>query len=62
MPGAATPFERIAMKLGRWISAIGRGLWRQACRACIERCALIAGTALGGELLDETYFYEKKIS
>jgi hypothetical protein len=50
------------MKLGKWIAALGRGLQQQALRACVERCALIAGTALGGEMLAELYPHEKKAS
>ena len=33
------------MKLSALITAFGRGLLRQACCACIERCGLIAGAS-----------------
>jgi hypothetical protein len=48
------------MKLEKWIVALGRGLWRHACRGCIERCGVVAGAAHGGEILSETYFCEEK--
>jgi hypothetical protein len=35
----------------QWLRALGRAMARQACRACIERCGLIAGSAAGGEAL-----------
>ena len=33
------------MKLTKLMRALGRAVARQACRACIERCDLIAGSA-----------------
>lgn len=37
------------MNLTQWLRACGRTLARQACRACIERCGLIAGSVGCGE-------------
>ena len=44
------------MKITEWIDALAISLARQLYRACIERCALVAGTACCGDAAAAMFF------
>lgn len=41
-----------------WMASLGRAIMQRACRACIERCGVIAGDSAGGRAASALFFEE----